>query len=347
MRIWDAINPVELTGYSRAALADLDANQFVLNQWLPNREVRDLEFRFQAGGQGLVDAATFRSWDTESPIGTRPSTTRVTGELPPISRKLRLGEYERLRLNGGVAPGGVNDEIRNEVYADGVRLTRGIAARLEMARAEALYSGKVILNENGVVATVDFGRAAGHTVTAGVLWSDTTNAVPLTNLQAYITTYLAANGVKPGALMVSTATFNHLLANAQVRDMLRTGPSSITRVRPSDLRDLFSDFELPPIVVNDEMVRVAGTNTRVIPAAKAVLLPPPDPNPETNELGGTLYGVSAGALDNGNFSPSDQAGVYVASYMEEAAPHGKWTEAEAVAIPIVANPNLTFGITVA
>jgi hypothetical protein len=188
MRIWDAINPVELTGYVRAALADLQVNQFTLGRWLPNREVRDLEYRFLNGGQGLIEAATFRTWDTESPIGSRPNVARMSGELPPISRKIRLGEYERMRLAGGVAAGDANDEIRNQVYNDGERLTRSIAARLELARGEALWSGKVELNENGVVATINFGRAAGHTVTAGVLWSDHTNADPLTDLLTWQTT---------------------------------------------------------------------------------------------------------------------------------------------------------------
>jgi hypothetical protein len=107
-----------------------------------------------------------------------------------------------------------------------------------------------------------------------------------------------------------------------------------------------SDFGLPPIEVIDEQVTVNGARHEGDPAKRVVLLPAPNPNPDTNELGSTLYGVPAGALDNGNFTASDQPGVYSAAYVEESAPHGKWTEAEAVAIPVVANPNLTFGAKV-
>lgn len=346
MRIWDAINPVELTGYVRAALADLQVNAFTLGRWLPNREVADLEFRFLNGGQGLAEAATFRSWDTESPIGKRKNVARVSGELPPISRKIRLGEYERMRLRGGVAAGDANDEIRNQVYNDGVQMTRAIAAREEMARGEALYSGKVVLNENGVVATIDFGRTGGHTVTAGTLWSDTTNADPLGDMIAWQTTYNTTNGQNPAAALTSTTAFNNMLKNAKIRDLLRTGPSTITRVSRADLAALIADFGLPPVEIYDAQVSVAGSAVRVIPVNRFLYLPAPDPNPDTNELGATLYGVPAGALDNGNFTPTDQPGVYAASYLEESAPHGKWTEAEAVAIPVEANPNLTFGATV-
>src|SRR5829696_6172389 len=96
--IRDYFQPAELTGYARAALADIPANQPTLARWLPYRMIDDLVYRFTRGGEGLTEAATYRSWDTESPIGNRAGMTRVQGELPPISRKLRQDEYTRLRL---------------------------------------------------------------------------------------------------------------------------------------------------------------------------------------------------------------------------------------------------------
>lgn len=53
----DYITPVELTGYVRAAFADLQVNQFTLSQYLPNQLVDDLDFRLSRGGAGLVEAA--------------------------------------------------------------------------------------------------------------------------------------------------------------------------------------------------------------------------------------------------------------------------------------------------
>src|SRR3954468_13340015 len=169
----DFITPPELTGYVRAALADLDRNRFTLSQWLPRREIDDLVYRFTRGGEGLTDAATVRAYDAESPIGSRPGVTRITGELPPISRKIRLGEYERLRQRRD------DSAIRAAILSDAERMARAVAARLEMFRGEALYRGQLQISENGVIATVDFGRAGGHTVAPGVLWSTVATATPL------------------------------------------------------------------------------------------------------------------------------------------------------------------------
>ena len=57
MQLWDQIDPAQLTGYAREALADREQNAFTLSRWLPSRQVDDLLYRFTRGGTGLVEAA--------------------------------------------------------------------------------------------------------------------------------------------------------------------------------------------------------------------------------------------------------------------------------------------------
>ena len=90
----------------------------LLNTVLPTRPVDDLEYRFTKGDLLDMDAATFRAFDAESPIGTRPGLSRMAGELPPISKKMRLGEEQRLRLRqlqgagAGATAGLVTGDLR-------------------------------------------------------------------------------------------------------------------------------------------------------------------------------------------------------------------------------------------
>lgn len=333
MQIWDDIDPVELTGYVRTALADREQNQFTLSRFLPSKQIADLNYRFNSGGTGLWDAATFRTFDAESPIGNRPSAARKTGELPPISRKIRLGEYDQLRLRNA------DQEIQDAVFNDGRSMTMQIAARLELARGEALHSGKVVLAENGVTATVDFGRSGTHSVTTSISWATVASAVPLTDLLLWQGVYNATNGENPGLMLISTQTLGYMLRNTEIKGLLSPVPSTITRVSQANLRDLLTDHGLPQYEVYDAQVRVNGSGQRIIPIDKIVFLPGGE---SASQLGATLWGIPAGALDGGGFTGTDQAGVYAAAYKETAAPHGVWTEAEAVSIPVVANPDLTF-----
>jgi len=340
VQIWDGIDPVELTGYVRAALADREQNQFTLGRWLPNRPVLDLEYRFSKGGQGLASAATFRTYDAESPIASRPAVMRVTGELPPLSEKIRLGEYDQLRMRNA------NDEIRNSVLNDAVGRMQAIRARLELARGEALWSGQVALNENGVIATVSFGRSGSHSVAPGTLWSNTAGATPLTNELAWTQTYIDTNGVPPAVALTSRTVMAYLMQNAEYRALIGRNGFVPSRVSQADVNSIREDYGLPSLAIYDASVKVGTTNTRVIPADKFLYLPAPDQSPETNELGATLYGVTADALDTDGLIGSDEAGIVALAYKKKDPP-SIWTKAAAIALPVVANPDLTFVADVA
>lgn len=340
----DLILPTVLTGYVREALADRPQNALTLDRWLPNNNIDDLEYRFTAGGEGLLEAATYRTYDAESPIGKRPGLTRVTGELPPISRKIRLGEYDRLRqrVNGA-------DQVQQALFGDGERMGRAVAARLELARGDALTNGSVTISENGVQAVVSFGRAGAHTVTAGTLWSNTASADPISDMLAWQLTYYNTNGVYPGYGLMSLTTLNYLIRNLNLRGLLAANgvtPNIITR---SAMFSLFESFGLPPMEVYQPSVNVAGSATPIIPANRFLYLPAPgDPeDPGSTQLGATLLGTTAESLEpEYGIAQADQPGIVVGVY-KTADPVALWTKAAGIGLPVLANPNLSFAATVA
>lgn len=331
----DFVTPAELTGFARAALQDLDANQFRLSAYLGDQISDDLDYRYDKGGEGLVEAATFRAFDAEAPIGNRPGVMRVTGELPPISRKIRLGEYDRLRMRK--ATGGILTAIQK----DAVRMTKAIAARMEVARGQALYTGTVTISENGVVASVDFGRTGAHTVTAGTPWTTIATATPLADLLAWQAVYVATNGERPGKTLISTATFGLLLRNAEIRTLAGTTLGVPTMVSEAAVNATLSAYGLPPFVINDEQVKINGVATRVIPSNRVVFLPA-----DTTGLGATLWGTTAESLEpDFGIGEGEAPGIVAGSYSTKD-PVAVWTKAAAIGLPIVVNPDLTFTATV-
>ncbi|MFJ9740820.1 major capsid protein [Streptomyces sp. NPDC101166] len=335
----DYVAPAELTGYVRAALADMQQNRFRLAAWLPNRTIDDLQYRFDRGGaEGLAEAATFRGYDTESPIGSRPGITRVTGELPPVSRKIRLGEYDRLRQRR------LNTRVRGQILTDAERMTRSVAARIELARGEALYKGKIDLAENGIIASVDFGRSSSHTVNAATAWTDTANATPLTDLIAWAEVYRTTNGVAPGVVLLSSAALGLLIRNAEVRALAATVVGTPNVVPQATLQGIFQAHGLPPFEVYDAQVRVSGSSQYVIPRDKVLLLPAAgDANdPESSEMGATLWGTTAESLEpEFSLEEGEEPGIVAGAYSTKD-PVAVWTKAAAVSLPILANPDMSF-----
>ena len=195
----DFFLPSTLTGYARTALLRLPINATSLQRWLPHQLIDDLAYRYVKGGDSLISAAPYRAYDAESTIASRAGVTRISGELPPISRKIVLTEYDRLRQRANP-----DAFIQNAILSDTERLVRQIAMRLEVARGDALVNGSVTLNENGVKASVDFGRAGGASVTASTLWSTTASADPIADLTTWVQAYVDMNGSTPGTILTST-----------------------------------------------------------------------------------------------------------------------------------------------
>jgi len=324
--------PAELTGYARAALADRPENALTLDRWLPNRTINDLSYRFTRGGGGLTEAATFRAYDASSDVGVRPGGARVSGELPPISRKIPVGEYERiLRRNVETQ----NAEIRDAMLDDGVRLARQIEARMELARGEAIFTAGVALNENNVQASVDFGRAAGHNVTAGTVWSNPAADV-IGDFQAWLEVYNETNGGDPDSVLISRAIWTALKRNTQLRGLSTTGATAPTILTDSLLAAILADHGIPPLVRYDAKISVNGVSTRVTPNDKLAFMPA-----QGDALGQTLWGVPVEADDPRYGLGGDAAGVAVGAYKTED-PQTVWTRATAIALPVVAAPDLTF-----
>jgi hypothetical protein len=335
--------PATLSTYARAAAMDLAVNKFTLNQWLPNKNIDDLTYRFVRGGDSLIEAATYRSYDAESSIAGRPGVTRVSGELPPISRKIVLGEYDRLRQRANP-----DSSIRDAILSDAERVTRQILARLEVARGDALVNGEVTINEDGVVATVDFGRDSTMEVTAGTLWSTTASADPISDLQTWTQAYVDRNGEPPGVLLTSTRVRGLLLQNAAIRTMAGNINGVPTLVSPDTLNQVLSSYDLPRLVTYDARYAIAGVSTRVVDDHFALLLPAPvDANsPDGTDLGATFYGTTAESLDPSFGLSGQEAGLAVGTYRKED-PISLWTKAAAIALPVLATPDLAMRAIVA
>jgi len=324
------VAPQELTGYVREALTDLPQNTFGLTQYLPDNLVDDIDFRAQTGGNGLSQVAQFRSFDAESPIGKREGLTNISGALPPISEKIRLGEYDRLKLRNSV------EGIKNAILDDGVNQAKKILARAEVGRGELLMTGKVTIAENGLGIEADFGRKATHSPTAATLWN-VAGSTPIDDLLAWVEVYRATNGVKPGVMLVAQQIVSVLMRNEQIRSLSLPAGSTTQIVTIDAIQALLSSFGLPRVEVYEAQVQGAdGAAVDILDPTKVLFLPPVG-----SKIGETTWGITAEALDpNYNLTEEIRPGLVVGSYSDND-PVAQWTKASAIMLPIAPNTNLT------
>lgn len=337
MALWtDIIDPATLTGYARASLADYEANRGTLARWLPNREVADIVVRFVAGSAGLVDVADFRAYDAEPTLGKGPSGTRKTIELPAVGQNIPVSEYNQLRLRNGSSS---DAAALAAIQSTTDRVARAVSDSIERLRGIVLQTGKATIS--GFMDD-DYGRDAGHSVSAGTAWS-TTSADALSELETWADTYRDANGADPGAILMSTRVLRAMAGLDQFATQLVNGAS-----RPatqSDVQALVQSAGLPPIYTYDRRVSVAGSSAKVLSDDRLFFLPAPvDPNDgEGSELGATFWGQTLTSTDpDYGLADVDMPGLVVGVYRGEKPPMIAEVISDAVALPVLANANLSF-----
>lgn len=330
MALWtDIINPGDLTGFSRTVVDQFDADGGTLSEVFPNVSTPDTKFEWTVN-EKAQDVAAFRAYDAESKIGGNAGLEQKIASLAPISLKKRFGEYDQLVRASQNSPESVQaaaDRLATEV-------AQGVMRRIVQVRAEALVTGKLAINEGSgdyrFVQNVDFGRRPDHTVNAGTAWDG--SADPIADLEAWRAAYVDHNGQEPTAIYASPKVMAALARNDKVRAYLgSTSPALLDR---ATVNSILAGYGLPPITVSTARVlgsAVLDEDFVIFAAAGA---------------GVTAWGLTVESSDpRYNLADAALPGLVVGAYAKDD-PALKWIHGNAVALPILGNPDLTLAARV-
>jgi len=278
--------------------------------------------------------AKYRQYDAEAPIGSRPGTI-ATQELalPPLSQKLPINEDLLLTLAEGGSDALIQ-RIVESIYDDIENNTTAILNRAEAARGQFLSTGKVTINENGVIDEADFGLPADHVVTPGTLWSDPT-ALALDDEQTWVRKVRTDARRPVVRTIMSERVRNYLLRNNQYRSFFWPGIATPPTLTPEQLGQVRAQFGLPPIEVYEGEVPTDSGTARVIADDKVILV--------TDNVGESQWGITAEAreLVSSNavdFTQEMAPGLTVVQYTD-ADPVTTWTKVSSIFLPVAGDIN--------
>lgn len=222
-----------------------------------NAKIRVAELRPFGTGQ-------FRAPDATPPM-FKPAVTwsETILELVLIDEMERIQEEDWMKLNSA-------DE--NIARSAGVSLVdRGRILKLRNQRAtEKLrwqaFAGQVVVTyPTGSPLLVDYGLPAGHKPTASTLWSDTTNADPVADIQAWSELIAADSGFYGRIAHMNSKTYDYLVRNTKIKNQINfyaSGANSILRPRREDILNLFTSFATDvQIRIYDNGYRAEGVST--------------------------------------------------------------------------------------
>lgn len=338
---FDLFNPAEMTGYVR----ELAFAEYELVNWLPVVERQDVDYAFSVADKRREEMAAYRGFDVPAPIGDRPGVARVTGAIPPLSKKLMLTEWERLNLQRSQGNSTAAMMIQDLAYDDAALLTESLQARLEYARGTVLQTGTVTFVTDtgftGVVIDYNINGTAVTAVTAGTLWSDYTNADPVANLRTWTQAYIIRNkGRRPGVFLTSDLVINDMISCQKLRAYTGVGATIPSILTLEQANQVFIAHGCPPVRAYNAQVNVPGSgDTPVLANNKGLLMPA---GADTVRFGETTMGVTAEALElvGKGFLTLPTAPGFVGVGMTEFDPVTKWTKVAGLGVPVLKDPNL-------
>lgn len=332
--IQDLVSDVDLTVFSRQVPEPIENS---LASVLPNREINGRKSKAARHARKSF-TAKFRSYNAEAPIGQRGDSITVTEfSLPPVSEKLPVNEELIHQLNESPSATAV-DRLVEATYDDVENLTTSVRNRVEKARGEFLTTGKISIDENGVVDEADFGLAASHKVTPLLLWSDPAADIIEDELK-YVQIIL--DDADPHSSITATVSKRlvRLLARNEAYRRFYWQPRGSDigpTLSAAQVNDVRESNGLPSLNVYDGFVPDnANGKVRVIPDTKYILT--------TDTVGETQWGTTAESLalvgkNSVDFSAKQAPGLSVNQW-SVPDPVVTWTKVAAVSLPIPGDIN--------
>jgi len=296
--------------------------------FFPEKKIEGLDFKMIKGANNLPVSASIHSFDTETEIGSRDGASYSVEELALIKRKIKMDEKLIIQLS---SPRSTQEETQaiNQIYNDVDNMVNSVRTRVEAMRMEAICTGKLSINENGVKTTIDYGTPKTQQSTTNWTAED---AKILDDIYNWTDKVVQNTGFTPTRALTSKSVLNILLTNTSIRKAI-LGVNSDRIITKDMLNQLLASMGLPTIATYDAQYRVqnsTGTYSakRYFEDGKFVLLP-------DGKLGDTVYGLTAEEIElrgKGDVN-IESFGNIIAEIYSTKDPVARWTKAVATCLP--------------
>lgn len=313
-----------------------------------------MKYEILSGITGHRVMAEIVAPNSAAPKKSRPTVTKLTGDIPPIKLKRSLTEQDINKYNmlKALATTDAQNAILDMVFGDVDFCNDGLDGRLEWLALQAISQGSISLtatNSSGIITTdnIDFQIPSDNKdvlSAAGNYWTTTAKATndPITDIEGVVSdassktklAYMIMNRTKWQAFRASTAVQKFAASYQVAAASLQRGPSLAT------INTALADEGLPQIIVIDTRVyfeNAAGTLTALDPLTNAdgedrnVTFLPDIP------VGKTYYGPIAEETHPPAQVIQAKRGPYLLSKYSDVDPLEEHTKGEVNAFPALDN----------
>jgi hypothetical protein len=324
-RIEEVFNTKELINYfkARTIVPMLGESLF------PERKIQDIEFDMILGAGGLPVSAEVHAYDTKTQLASREAIEKGVASLALIKRQIKIAEKEIIKVQNPRTDAELAFVLA-QLYNDSEKMVEAVKVRVEAMRMEAISTGKIKIEENGVKVTIDYGVPTANKKSFN--WSDATTSKPLDDLSTLADSVEDTSGSRPTRALTSRKLARAICNSDSVRVAIH-GINSDKIVTLAQLNELLIQSDLPRIVTYEGKYKKEGaksfTTQRYFPENVISMF-------GSETLGETIYGLTAEEVKlvgDGKMDEATMVGnVFVGTYTS-IDPVGEFTKAVATAIP--------------
>lgn len=319
--------------------------------YLVDKFTLDLDWRAVLGVLSNSPAASVIDFSSGKPIYTRPTVSKLSGELATLGNKWQMNKREVrqfFELQDRVGTLGITPaDLIGFLYPDLRDATIGPHKTIDRLFLEAISTGEMSLtatnNPKGAIwnDALDWGIAKSYVTTS---WATSGSAVPLTDIKAVVDVWIA-KGIKFNLMKMSTVTFNLMIATttflAAFGFDMSVGNKKITATKNNligvdNVNIFLSSVGLPTIEIIDTPINIQakdGSTSVITPFADHRVAFSADNN--YGELFRTYSNEERSPIPGRSYAKSQN--VLISKYQDGDG--NEFTQSEFIAIPVLDKAN--------
>lgn len=218
----------------------------------------------------------------------RGTIDKLSTDMPFFKNSLNIDEKQRQELNkliGNERNQAMIDIIVRDIFNDKMHLIEDAALTREILRMEALTTGAISIQENGVSYAYDFGVPASHKVSPSVKWDQSATANPVDDINAWADAIEAETGIRPKQGVLNGNTLTLIQKCASVKNAIYVlGEGKVVPNKVEVLNFLQRETQINFAVYN-KGYESNGSFVKFVADGTVVLFP-------EGELGNTWFGTT-------------------------------------------------------
>lgn len=328
-KVLELIKNEELINFGQG-LGSLYDKAVMGDRLFPDVKTKNLKAKYlQLAGQHIPTMANVHAFDAEAKIGSRSTLEAITVEKFLVKEKLNLSELEREYIDNGITE---SNELVEFIFNDVGNLAQRVKTRVEVAKMELLWNGKITIKENGLDYVIGDGLA--HGVQTANWAADTADI--LGDIQTFVD-LAKAKGQTINKCVTTKAVLACFARNKAIQTLLFSANGVGTYTDIGRINTLLSSMFGFTIELNDDIyqyeVKSGMTTAHYIPRNKFILytsLP-------NGTAGACLWGTTPEERQQGIWTEKSSKQFITLTGWATPDPVVEWVKATGLAVPVMPN----------